>query len=71
MFMVQYPLPIEFTRYTHRAQRTFTVTSLTQTCFNPARTSALRGVYNPCCHKQRKGLLSNLAITSCQVFGYG
>ena len=56
MFMVQHPRLSGFTRYTLRAQRTFTITSLTQTCFTPAQ--------------QRKGL-SNIAISSCQVLGYG
>ena len=69
--MVQYPRLSGFTRYTLRAQRTFTITSLTQTCFTPAHTSTPREVYSPCCRKQRKGLLSNIAISSCQVLGYG
>jgi hypothetical protein len=43
--MVQYPRPSGFTRYTLRAQRTFTITSLTQTCFTPAHTPRLPGEY--------------------------
>jgi hypothetical protein len=34
-------------------------------------TSTPRGAYSPCCRKQRKGLFSNIAISSCQVLSYG
>ena len=71
--MVQYPRPYGLIHYTHRAQKTFAITSLTQTCFNSAQTSTPRGVYIhiPCYCNQRKGLFSHIAITSCQVLSYG
>ena len=53
--------------YTHRDQKTFTITSLTQTCFNPAQTSTPRGAFSPCCCKQRNRLLNHISISSCQI----
>ncbi len=71
MFMVQYLRPCGFTRLCASRSQDLTVTSLTQTCLNPAYISTPRGAYSPCCRKQRNGLLSHIAIWSCQVLSYG
>ena len=49
--------------YTYRAQKTFTITSLTQTCFNPGHTSTPRGAFSPCHCKQRNRLLNHIAYS--------
>jgi hypothetical protein len=41
--MVQYPRPYGFTRLYASRSEDLTVTSLTQTCLNPAHTSTPRG----------------------------
>jgi hypothetical protein len=69
--MVQYPRPYGFTRLYASRSEDLTVTSLTQTCLNLADTSTPRGVYSPCCYKQRKRLLNHIAISSCHVLSYG
>ncbi len=71
MFMIQYPRPYGFTRLYASRSEDLTVTSLTQTCLNPAHTSTPQGVYSPCCCKQRNRLLNHIAISSCQVLSYG
>jgi hypothetical protein len=50
--MVQYPRPYGFTHLYASRSEDLTVTSLTQTCLNPAHTSTPRGTYIPCCCKQ-------------------
>ena len=70
VFIVQYTRTSELIRYALPAQRTFTITFLSQTCYTPAPSSTPRGVYSPCYRKQRKGLLSNTAFLSCQILGY-
>jgi hypothetical protein len=62
--MVQYPRPYGFTRLYASRSEDLTVTSLTQTCLNPAHTSTPRGAYIPCCCKQRNRLLNDIAISS-------
>jgi hypothetical protein len=69
--MVQYPRPYGFTHLYASRSEDLTVTSLTQTCFNPAHISTPQGAYRPCCCKQCKGLLNHIAISSCQVLSYG
>ncbi len=69
--MVQYPRPYGFTRLYVSRSEDLTVTSLTQTCLNPAPTSTPRGVYIPCCCKQSNRLFNHIAISSCQVLSYG
>jgi hypothetical protein len=71
MFMVQYPRPYGFTRLYASRSEDLTVTSLTQTCLNPAHTSTPQGAYSPCCCKQSNGQLNHIAISSCQVLSYG
>ena len=70
-FMVQYPRPYGFTRLYASRSEDLTITSLTQTCFNPAHTSTPRGAFSPCCHKQRNRLLNHIAISSRQILNYG
>jgi hypothetical protein len=71
MFMVQYPRSYGFTHLCASRSEDLIVTSLVQTCFNPAHTSTPRGAHSPCCCKQRNRLLNHIAISSCQVLSYG
>ena len=70
-FMVQYPRPYGFTRLYASRSEDLTITSRTQTCFNPAHTSTPLGAFSPCCCKQRNRLLNHIAISSCQILSYG
>ena len=69
--MVQYPRPYGFTRLYASRPEDLTITSLTETCFNPAHTSTPRGAFSPCCRKQRNRLLNHIAISSRQILSYG
>ena len=69
--MVQYPRPYGFTRLYASRSEDLTITSQTQTCFNPAHTSTPRGSFSPCRCKQRNRLLNHIAISSCQILSYG